>query len=216
MQAGRLANNNIALYPDFIVFDVLKYDTQQNYAKPGDVAETFTSGLPKQFVDGLKYEIEWVNTNTGKVVHKCEAKPAKGDTTIKSCDLDTGDKDLFPDGITQTTTFAASLYPVNAETGERGERIATDAFTVLVDWAPQYELEEGKAGEPLNSGAPTFDRTDTDEVEKLTAEQLAEQDADKQPTEFVLPETFTIPEGYDISVDEATGCLLYTSPSPRD
>ena len=212
VQAGRLANNNIALYSDHTVFDVLEYDTQQNYAKPGDVAETFTSGLPKQFVDGLKYEIEWVNTNTGKVVHKCDAQAAKGDTTIDSCPLDTGDKTLFPDGITSTTTFAANLYPVNAETGERGNRIATDAFTVLVDWAPEYEEQVGKAGKPLNSGAPTFDRTDTDEVEKLTAEQLAEQDADKQPTEFVLPETFTIPEGYDISVDEVTGEVSLTFP----
>ena len=211
-QAGRLANNNMFLYPDYTVFDVLEYDTQQNYAKPGDVAETSTSGLPTQFVDGLKYEIEWVNTNTGKVVHKCEAQPAKGDTTIDSCPLDTGDANLFPDGITETTTFAANLYPVDAETGERGDRIATDAFTVLVDWAPEYEPQEGLVGEQLNSGAPTFDRTDTDEVEKLTAEQLAQQDADKQPKKFELPETFTIPEGYDISVDEATGEVSLTFP----
>ena len=212
VQAGRLADNSFALYSDYTVFDVLEYDTQQNYAKPGDVAETFTSGLPKQFVEGLKYQIEWVNTNTGEVVHKCEAQAAKGDTTIDSCPLDTGNKDLFPDGITETTTFAANLYPVDAETGERGNRIATDAFTVLVDWAPQYEKQEGKAGEPLNSGAPTFDRTDTDEVETLTAEQLAEQDADKHPTKYELPETFTKPDGYDISVDPETGDVSVTFP----
>ena len=212
VQAGRLANNNIGLYSDYTVFDVLEYDTQQNYAKPGDVAETSTSGLPSKFVEGLKYEIEWVNTNTREVVKTCEAQAAKGDTTIDSCPLDTGDKELFPDGITQTTTFAANLYPVKEDTGERGDRIATDAFTVLVDWAPEYEEREGKAGEPLNSGAPTFDRTDTDEVEKLTAEQLAEQDADKQPEKFELPQTFTIPEGYDISVDEPTGEVSLTFP----
>ncbi|MCG7297419.1 YPDG domain-containing protein, partial [Corynebacterium afermentans] len=214
VQAGRLANNNIALYSDYTVFDVLKYDTQQNYAKPGDdPAETFTSGLPSKFVDGLKYEIEWVNTTTGEVVHKCEAQAAKGDTTIKSCPLDFGDKNLFPDGITQTTTFAANLYPVNAKTGERGSRIATDAFTVLIDWAPEYEPTEAKPGETKSSGAPTFDRTDTDEVEKLTAEQLAKQDPDKKPTKFELPEGFTVPEGYDVNVDEATGVVTVTFPA---
>ena len=212
LEAGRLWDNNIGLYSDYTVFDVLEYDTQQNYAKPGDVAETKTSGLPSKFVDGLKYEIEWVDTATGEVVHKCEAKPAEGDTTIDSCPLDTGDKNLFPDGITSTKTFAANLYPVKEDTGERGNRIATDAFTVLVDWAPEYEEQEGKAGEPLNSGAPTFDRTDTDEVEKLTAEELTKQDADKQPTKFELPETFTKPEGYDISVDETTGEVSVTFP----
>ena len=51
VQAGRLANNNMILYSDYTVFDVLEYDTQQNYAKPGDVAETFTSGLPSKFVE---------------------------------------------------------------------------------------------------------------------------------------------------------------------
>ncbi|WP_210385585.1 YPDG domain-containing protein, partial [Corynebacterium sp. HMSC08F01] len=212
VQAGRLANNNMILYSDYTVFDVLEYDTQQNYAKPGDVAETFTSGLPSKFVEGLKYEIEWVNTETGEVVHKCDAVAAKTDTTIPSCALDTGNKELFPDGITKTTTFAANLYPVKEDTGERGDRIATDAFTVLVDWAPEYEQKEGKAGEPLNSGAPTFDRTDTDQVEKLTAEQLTAEDADKQPTKFELPETFTVPEGYDISVDEATGAVSLKFP----
>ncbi|WP_210400223.1 YPDG domain-containing protein, partial [Corynebacterium sp. HMSC074A01] len=213
VQAGRLANNNIALYSDYTVFDVLEYDTQQNYAKPGDTAETFTSGLPSKFVDGLKYEIEWVNTTTGEVVHKCEAQAAKGDTTIESCPLNTGDKNLFPDGITQTTTFAANLYPVNAKTGERGSRIATDAFTVLVDWAPEYQSTEAKPGETKSSDAPTFDRTDTNEVEKLTAEQLAKQDPDKKPTKFELAEGFAVPKGYDVKVDEASGVVTVTFPA---
>ena len=209
-----LKENRHVIYSDYTVFDVLDYDTHEHPAKPGDVVETKTGGLPTQWVDGMQYAIEWVDGDTGKVVKTCDAVGADANGTIPSCQLDTSDENLFPGGITKTTTFTAYLYPVSKETGARGQAIAADAFTVLTGWQPLYERTEApKAGEQVTSQAPTFDNTDTeDDVEKLTAEELTAKDADKQPTGFKLADGFKAPKGYTVRVDRKTGEVSVTFP----
>ena len=200
-----LLENRHVIYADYVVFDVLEYDTRENPAKPGAKVETKTAGLPGKWVDGLQYQIEWVNQETGKVVHKCDPVAPQAKGTLPSCQLDTT-------GVESTTTFTASLYPVNKETGARGQAIAADAFTVLVGWQPHYEETPATPGEPAKSKTPTFDNTETDDVEKLSAEELKAQDATKEPTKFALPETFEVPEGYTVTVDEKTGEVSVTFP----
>ena len=198
----------LSLYADYITFDVTPYDTAENWAKPGDVAETDTKGVPTQFVDNLNYEIEWVNADTGKVVDTSPLLKAGPKGELPSFPLDTGREDLFPNGIDKTTTFRADLYPVDiAEGNARGSRIAADSFTVLVGWAPIYEEKKGKAGEPLESGVPTFDNTTTDEVESEKGSDLPSPVA-----KFELPDTFQEPEGYTIELDETTGEVTLTFP----
>ncbi len=207
-----LLENRIVLYSDYTVFDVLDYDTGDNPAKPGDVVTTETGGLPKRFVDGMKYEIEWIDSEAGKVVKICDAVHATNGT-IPGCSLDTGDKALFPDGMTSTTTFAAYLYPINAETNRRGRPIAVDAFTVRVGWQPQYESTAAQPGEAATSKPPTFDSTKTENVrEELTAEELTAEDANQEPTKFELAEGFSVPRDYEILVDPATGKVSVTFP----
>ena len=201
-----LLENRHLLYSDYIVFDVLDYDTREIPARPGAVVETKTSGLPTRWVDGLQYQIEWVDQETGKVVKTCDVVSADANGTIPSCQVDTGDQSLFPEGIQTTTTISAYLYAVNKDTGARGQAIAADAFTVLIAWQPLYEATTAdQAGVTVISMAPTFDNADTESVEKLTAEQLRAHDPIREPMKFALTETFEAPEGYNISVDEATG-----------
>ena len=211
--AGLVRTNYMTLYSDYTVFDVVEHDTHDNPAKPGDVVNTKTSGLPTKFVDDMKYQIEWVNTNTGEVVKTCDAVEAAEDTTIPSCQLNTGDEELFPEGINETTVFAANLYPINEQNGERGRRIATDAFTVLVGWNPAYEETEAKIGETAKSKAPTFDNSNTEEVEKLSGEELKAEDANKEPDKYELSPNFEKPDGYEISVDPETGEVSVKFPS---
>ena len=109
--AGLVRTNYMTLYADYIQFDVTPFNTSDNPAKPGDVVETETSGIPAKFVKDLNYQIEWVNTNTGEVVKTCDPVDAEANTELPSCQLDTGDTKLFPNGIDSTTTFAANLYP---------------------------------------------------------------------------------------------------------
>ena len=203
-----LRTSFLSLYADYVTFDVTPYDTAENWAKPGDVAETKTNGVPTQFVDNLNYEIEWVNADTGEVVDTSPLLKAGPKGELPSFPLDTGDEELFPNGIDKTTTFRADLYPVDINEGNaRGSRIAADSFTVLVGWAPIYEEEKGKAGEPLESGVPTFDNTTTDEVESEKGSDLPSPVA-----KFELPETFQVPEGYTIELDETTGEVTLTFP----
>ena len=211
-----LLENRHIVYSDYTVFDVLEYDTHKNPAKPGGKADTKTGGLPITWAEGLQYQIEWVDGNTGKVVKTCAPESPKAPGTIESCQLDTGDKEIFPDGIKSTTTFTAYLYPVNKETGARGSAIAADAFTVLVGWQPLYEKTEAKEiGKPAKSKAPTFDNTATDDKEELTADELTKQDPKKKPTKFELAEGFEAPEGFAkdaIKVDPKTGEVSVTFP----
>ena len=209
-----LLENRHIVYSDYTVFDVLKYDTRQNPAKPGAKVDTKTGGLPTQWVDGRQYQIEWVNQETGKVVKTCDAMAADPNGSIPSCQLDTGDEKLFPGGIESTTTFTAILYPLNKETGKRGQAIAADAFTVLVGWQPLYEeTKTDKVEEPVTSKAPTFDNTDTKDVEKLSADELKAQDANKEVTKYEVAEGFELPEGYaKPEVDPTTGEVTVTFP----
>ncbi|MGV0433048.1 YPDG domain-containing protein [Corynebacterium sp. 20_84] len=198
----------ISLYADYVTFDVTPYDSAENWAKPGDVAETNTNGVPTKFANNLKYEIEWVNADTGEVVTTSEPLEAGSNGELPSFPLNTGDEDLFPNGIDKTTTFRADLYPIDiAEGNARGSRIAADSFTVLVGWAPIYEEKKGKAGEPLKSGVPTFDNTTTDEVESEKGSDLP-----SPVSKFEIPETVQAPEGYTVDLDESTGEVTLTFP----
>ena len=198
----------LSLYADYVTFDVTPYDSAENWAKPGEVAETDTKGVPTKFANNLKYEIEWVNADTGEVVDTSELLEADANGELPSFPLDTGDEDLFPDGIDKTTTFRADLYPVDIdEDNARGSRIAADSFTVLVGWAPVYEETEGAPGEPLKSGEPVFDNTTTDEEEKEKGSDLP------SPVQsYEIPDTFQVPEGYTVDLNEATGEVTVTFP----
>ncbi len=208
-----LLENRHVLYSDYVVFDVLEYDTRDNPAKPGAKVDTKTGGLPTQWVDGLQYQIEWVNQETGKVVHTCDPVAPEAGGTIPSCQLDTGDQTLFPNGIQSTSTFTAFLYALNRDSAELGQAIAADAFTVLVGWQPLYEATQARPGEVARSNAPAFDNTGTDAVEALSADELKTEDGNKEPTKFKLLETFEAPEGYTVEVDETTGEVTVTFPA---
>ena len=207
-----LRTSFISLYADYVTFDVTPYDSAENWAKPGEVAETDTKGVPTEFVNNLKYEIEWVNADTGKVVSTSDPMKAGPKGELPSFPLDTGDAELFPDGIDKTTTFRADLYPVDVdEDNARGSRIAADSFTVLVGWAPVYEETEGVPGEPLESGEPVFDNTTTDEEEKEKGSDLP------SPVQsYEIPDTFQVPEGYTVDFDEQTGEVTVTFPKDAE
>ncbi|OFP36028.1 hypothetical protein HMPREF2990_07310 [Corynebacterium sp. HMSC071B10] len=204
-----LAENRHVLYSDYIVFDVLEYDTRDNPAKPGATVQTKTAGLPTQWNEGLQYQIEWVNQETGEVVHTCDPVAPEPNGTIPSCQLDTT-------GVESTTTFTAYLYAVSKDKAERGQAVAADAFTVLVGWQPLYGATQARPREVARSNAPAFDNTETDAVETLSAEELKAEDENKEPTKFALPDTFEYPEGFtedDIKVDPETGVVSVTFPA---
>ena len=196
----------LAVYPDYVNFRVTDGKGILNSGVPGDIAETETSGLPNQFAGGVKYQIEWTDTSTGKVVATGPVVAANADGTIPSFPLKTAGL-----GLTKTTNFTATLYPVNAETGTRGTSFGVDTYTVIVGSRPVYDDVSVKAGSTGTSGVKGFDLTTTDEQERIPADQLDPKLAANEP--FSIPGTYTAPEGYKVSIDKATGVVTVIAPA---
>ena len=196
----------LAVYPDYVNFRVTDGKDILNSGVPGDIAETETSGLPNQFAGGVKYQIEWTDTSTGKVVATGPVVAANADGTIPSFPLKTAGL-----GLTKTTNFTATLYPVNAETGTRGTSFGVDTYTVIVGSRPVYDDVSVKAGSTGTSDVKGFDLTTTDEQERIPADQLDPKLAANEP--FSIPGTYTAPEGYKVSIDKATGVVTVIAPA---
>ena len=196
----------LAVYPDYVNFRVTDGKGILNSGVPGDIAETETSGLPNQFAGGVKYQIEWTDTSTGKVVATGPVVAANADGTIPSFPLKTAGL-----GLTKTTNFTATLYPVNAETGTRGTSFGVDKYTVIVGSRPVYDDVSVKAGSTGTSDVKGFDLTTTDEQERIPADQLDPKLAANEP--FSIPGTYTAPEGYKVSIDKATGVVTVIAPA---
>ena len=196
----------LAVYPDYVNFRVTDGKGILNSGVPGDIAETETSGLPNQFAGGVKYQIEWTDTSTGKVVATGPVVAANADGTIPSFPLKTAGL-----GLTKTTSFTAMLYPVNAETGTRGTSFGVDTYTVIVGSRPVYDDVSVKAGSTGTSDVKGFDLTTTDEQERIPADQLDPKLAANEP--FSIPGTYTAPEGYKVSIDKATGVVTVIAPA---
>ena len=196
----------LAVYPDYVNFRVTDGKGILNSGVPGDIAETETSGLPNQFAGGVKYQIEWTDTSTGKVVATGPVVAANADGTIPSFPLKTAGL-----GLTKTTNFTAMLYPVNAETGTRGTSFGVDTYAVIVGSRPVYDDVSVKAGSTGTSDVKGFDLTTTDEQERIPADQLDPKLAANEP--FSIPGTYTAPEGYKVSIDKATGVVTVIAPA---
>ena len=196
----------LAVYPDYVNFRVTDGKGILNSGVPGDIAETETSGLPNQFAGGVKYQIEWTDTSTGKVVATGPVVAANADGTIPSFPLKTAGL-----GLTKTTNFTATLHPVNAETGTRGTSFGVDTYTVIVGSRPVYDDVSVKAGSTGTSDVKGFDLTTTDEQERIPADQLDPKLAANEP--FSIPGTYTAPEGYKVSIDKATGVVTVIAPA---
>ena len=196
----------LAVYPDYVNFRVTDGKGILNSGVPGDIAETETSGLPNQFAGGVKYQIEWTDTSTGKVVATGPVVAANADGTIPSFPLKTAGL-----GLTKTTNFTATLYPVNAETGTRGTSFGVNTYTVIVGSRPVYDDVSVKAGSTGTSDVKGFDLTTTDEQERIPADQLDPKLAANEP--FSIPGTYTAPEGYKVSIDKATGVVTVIAPA---
>ncbi|MCZ4483181.1 Rib/alpha-like domain-containing protein [Bifidobacterium breve] len=196
----------LAVYPDYVNFRVTDGKGILNSGVPGDIAETETSGLPNQFAGGVKYQIEWTDTSTGKVVATGPVVAANADGTIPSFPLKTAGL-----GLTKTTNFTATLYPVNARTGTRGTSFGVDMYTVIVGSRPVYDDVSVKAGSTGTSDVKGFDLTTTDEQERIPADQLDPKLAANEP--FSIPGTYTAPEGYKVSIDKATGVVTVIAPA---
>ena len=126
---GVTDSTNSTLRSDFVFgindvnFNIVKYNTEDHTAIPGDVAETSTTGLPYSNTSD-KYRIVWYDKD-GKEVKSGEAQTPDATGKLKSEPLDTK-------GVTETTIYTAKLYRVDSK-GNNAQLIAQDSFAVDVN-----------------------------------------------------------------------------------
>ncbi|MDY6049924.1 MAG: YPDG domain-containing protein, partial [Corynebacterium sp.] len=196
---------NFGLFSETKGFDVLTYNTFGYFAVPGDTVENTTWGLPNQFVNGLEYQIEWVDAD-GKVVATSASMAAQPDGTLPSFPM------TVPADLDKTTDYIANLYVV--DNGKReGAPILSDSFTAYVGYMPKYKDQTGAPGTELTAPAPLFDNTTTDEVETVAGDKL-----DNPVTGYALPDYLANdPDCVDqITVDPTTGAVSYTFPADTE
>ncbi|AIJ33821.1 YPDG domain-containing protein [Corynebacterium imitans] len=217
MQKASLSTNynvgswDMALMPNQIHFEVDKYDSLTNFARPGDKTHAFTNGLPGFNLSAL-YQVEWTDSD-GNVVNTCKAvdaegnliededslgMPAKSDGSLPNCEI------TVPEDLDKVMTYTATLYGIDAN----GDRIAlaSDSFTALVKTAaevsPQYDPTFAEVGTEATTGEPKF-------VDALSGEPIDPADERLADAHYVLHKD-ALPEGWVADIDAETGVITVT------
>ncbi|WP_052843589.1 Rib/alpha-like domain-containing protein [Corynebacterium epidermidicanis] len=140
-------NVNFALRQGMPIHQITNFDTTQNAAHPGDIAQTKTAGL----VPNQPYIVEWTDTD-GNVVGKCEVvSDALG--TIPSCPFP------VPTDLSKNETYTSSVKATD------GRVILAASFIATVDPLPYYAPATGVA----TNEAPLFDNPATSDVVEKNA-----------------------------------------------
>lgn len=160
MGGPRLEGLNYSFFPGDLRFNVLKYDTSDNFAGPGDTVQNETTGL--QYAPGYgkpTYKIVWRDEN-GKEVTSCDGVQPDGTGKLPSCPM------TVPADLAKTTSYTASLY-VHVDGDD--VLLAADSFTAQAgdakDFDGNYADTMVEPGQTVTSPKPTFDKTATAEVE---------------------------------------------------
>ncbi|QNP92241.1 hypothetical protein IAU67_09690 [Corynebacterium zhongnanshanii] len=204
-------------------FEVVKYDSISNFAKPGDKVDTQGGGYPA--LGNNRYDIVWTATDlsTGKSLElnpkssTCEGVAPNEMGLLPSCSI------TVPENLTNSTVFTATLYPV-AENGKRSAiPIAVDDFIAQVAKVPVYDPVDVTTGKSATSPVRGVDNTDTPEVETESVpegtkfELALPQDAEPIKDGQGNISGYKIGEdvrdfGYSVNVDPKSGEVTFIAP----
>ncbi|MBS5988958.1 Rib/alpha-like domain-containing protein [Anaerococcus hydrogenalis] len=142
LAGGNIRNVNFALLAAQPMHDIKDYDTQDNYAKPGDIAENESSGL----LPNHEYQIQWFKDG------KKYGDPIKVTSNEKGL---VGSNPLtVPQDLTGPHTFTSAVFYANADTSDLGTALAADSFIASPD--ASYDMVEKKIGEEAKTDPPKF------------------------------------------------------------
>ncbi|HFI0447693.1 TPA: YPDG domain-containing protein, partial [Streptococcus suis] len=185
-----LYNVSFALLMPQPMHDVLVKDTTANYGFPGDVVDNATGGLFPQ----REYQIQWFRDGV-----------KYGEPVTVTSDVNglVGSVPLtVPDDLTGETLFTSAVFEQGASTDSISSSMAADSFLAKIPtsdaYTPAYPTTNVTPGKPATS-TPTF------------------TDADGNPTTapadatYAIPDTFTAPAGYTVSIAPDTGVVTVTA-----
>ncbi|QRO83872.1 hypothetical protein I6J20_11555 [Corynebacterium glucuronolyticum] len=215
---GRVSNASNIKIPIMSMnpqLDIVKYDSYENFAAPGDTVATKTTGIALQGKSDQKYQIVWKDA-AGNVIkvkdesgneQPLESAPltVSSDGTLPSYPM------TVPNDLEKVTTYKAYLYALAPDgSREDAQPLAVDSYTAIPLEKPVYtpkEVEQGKQG--VNA-APKFDNLGTKPVE-------TDDNPYPENSHFEIDEA-NLPEGVsasDVSIDKATGVVTLKKASGK-
>ncbi|NQI73495.1 hypothetical protein HO590_09935, partial [Streptococcus suis] len=185
-----LYNVSFALLMPQPMHDVLVKDTTANYGFPGDVVDNATGGLFPQ----RQYQIQWFRDGVKYGDPVTVTSDANG--LVGSVPL------TVPADLTGETIFTSAVFKQGESTNSISSSLAADSFLAKIPtsdaYTPAYPTTNVTPGKPATS-TPTF------------------TDADGNPTTapadatYAIPDTFTAPAGYTVSIAPDTGVVTVTA-----
>ena len=185
LAAANISNTNFALIAPQPMHDILVYDNADNFAKPGNTAESTTGGL----MPSREYQIRWFKN--GKAIGEATTVMSTAEGTAKSVPL------TVPNDLTEPAIYTSAVFLQGEDTSDLHSALALDSFTAVLDeetdkYTPKYADTLVTPGTPATA-TPTF----TDKGGKdITAPEGAK---------YSIPSDFVAPEGYTVSIEENTG-----------
>ena len=187
LAAANISNTNFALIAPQPMHDVLVYDNANNFAKPGNTAESTTGGL----LPNREYQIRWFKD--GKPIGEATTVTSTGEGTAGSVPL-TVPADLDKDAI-----YTSAVFLQGEKTDNLQSALALDSFTAVPaeetdKYTPEYADTLVTPGTPATV-TPTFKGKDN-----------AATKAPEGAT-YSIPSDFMAPEGYTVTIDPSTGAI---------
>ncbi|WIK86343.1 Rib/alpha-like domain-containing protein [Streptococcus anginosus] len=187
LASANISNTNFVLVAPQPMHDILVYDNTDNFAKPGNTAESTTGGL----VPSREYQIRWFKD--GKAIGEATTVMSTAEGTAKSVPL-TVENDL-----TKPAIYTSAVFLQGEKTDDLNSALALDSFTAVPDdetdkYTPEYADTLVTPGTPATV-TPTFKGKDN-----------AEAKAPEGAT-YSIPSDFKAPEGYTVTIDPNTGAI---------
>ena len=114
-----ISNTNFALIAPQPMHDVLVYDNADNFAKPGNTAESTTGGL----MPSREYQIRWFKD--GKAIGEATTVMSTAEGTAKSVPL------TVPNDLTEAAIYTSAVFLQGEDTSDLHSALALDSFTAV-------------------------------------------------------------------------------------
>ena len=114
-----ISNTNFALIAPQPMHDVLVYDNADNFAKPGNTAESTTGGL----MPSREYQIRWFKD--GKAIGEATTVMSTAEGTAKSVPI------TVPTDPTEAAIYTSAVFLQGEDTSDLHSALALDSFTAV-------------------------------------------------------------------------------------
>ena len=114
-----ISNTNFALIAPQPMHDVLVYDNSDNFAKPGNTAESTTGGL----MPSREYQIRWFKD--GKAIGEATTVMSTAEGTAKSVPI------TVPSDLTEAAIYTSAVFLQGDDTSDLHSALALDSFTAI-------------------------------------------------------------------------------------